>query len=207
MMDFEQAKKVLQLTETRIKKFGSIDTSTSDEIHKAIFRFQPFQRLVIAHHAQEALTRLREQTVPLANSLEQLIATAINLNHAEFRNLPILVMCLGRRSLRHRRVYSEQPPATKRGGWPSTSPSCRSCCTWTNRADHSALSLSMPDNPPPADDDDIIRPPGATLPRTQHRRTFTRSLPTGWPRHATGPFCVEYVVPRGRKPAAEIFIP
>jgi hypothetical protein len=71
-MDFEQAKKVLQLTETRIKKFGSIDTSTSDEIHKAIFRFQPFQRLVIAYHAQEALTRLREQTAPLENSLEQL---------------------------------------------------------------------------------------------------------------------------------------
>jgi hypothetical protein len=85
-MDFEQAKKVLQLTETRIKKFGSIDTSTSDEIHKAIFRFQPFQRLVIAYHAQEALTRLREQTAPLENSLEQLIATAIKLNHAEFRD-------------------------------------------------------------------------------------------------------------------------
>ena len=45
MMDFEQAKKVLQLTESRIKKFGSIDTSTSDEIQRAIFRFQPFQRL------------------------------------------------------------------------------------------------------------------------------------------------------------------
>jgi hypothetical protein len=74
-MDFEQAKKVLQLTETRIKKFGSIDTWTSDEIHKAIFRFQPFQRLVIAYHAQEALTRLREQTAPLENLLEQLIAT------------------------------------------------------------------------------------------------------------------------------------
>jgi hypothetical protein len=57
--------------------------STSREIHEAIFKFQPFQRLVIAHHAQEALTHLREQT--LANSLEQLIATAINLNHAEFR--------------------------------------------------------------------------------------------------------------------------
>jgi hypothetical protein len=85
MMDFEQAKKVLQLTETRIKEFGSMDTSTSDEIQKAIFRFQPFQRLVIAHHAQEALTRLRGQTVPLSNVLEQLIATAINLNHAEFR--------------------------------------------------------------------------------------------------------------------------
>ena len=84
-MDFEQAKKVLQPTETRIKEFDSIDTVTRDEIQKAIFRFQPFQRLVIAHHAQEALTRLREQTVPLANSLEQLIATAINLNHAEFR--------------------------------------------------------------------------------------------------------------------------
>jgi hypothetical protein len=86
MMDFEQAKKVLQLTETRIKTFGSIDTSTSDEIHKAIFRFQPFQRLVIAYHAQEALTRLREQTAPLENWLEQLIATAIRLNHAEFRD-------------------------------------------------------------------------------------------------------------------------
>jgi hypothetical protein len=84
-MHFEQAKKVLQLTETRIKKFGSIDTSTSHEIHEAIFRFQPFQRLVIAYHAQEALTHLREQTAPLESSLEQLIATAINLNHAEFR--------------------------------------------------------------------------------------------------------------------------
>jgi hypothetical protein len=84
-MDFEQAKKVLQLTETRIKEFGSIDTSTSDESQKAFFRFQPFQRLVVAHRAQKALTRLREQTVPLANSLEQLVATAINLNHAEFR--------------------------------------------------------------------------------------------------------------------------
>ena len=52
MMDFEQAKKVLQLTESRIKKFGAIDTSTSDEIQRAIFRFQPFQRLVIAHHAK-----------------------------------------------------------------------------------------------------------------------------------------------------------
>ena len=47
-MDFEQAKKVLQLTDTRIRKFGSIDISTSREIHEAIFRFQPFQRLVIA---------------------------------------------------------------------------------------------------------------------------------------------------------------
>ena len=84
-MDFEQAKKVLQLTDVRIRKFGSIDTSTSREIHEAIFKFQPFQRLAIAYHAQEALTHLREQTVPLANSLEQLIATAINLNHAEFR--------------------------------------------------------------------------------------------------------------------------
>jgi hypothetical protein len=61
MMDFEQAKNVLQVTEAKIKKFGSFDTSTSDEIQRAIFRFQPFQRLVIAHHAQEALTRLREQ--------------------------------------------------------------------------------------------------------------------------------------------------
>ena len=84
-MDFEQAEKVLQLTDTRIRKFGSIDISTSREIHEAIFRFQPFQRLAIAHHAQQALTHLREQTVPLANSLEQLIATAIHLNHAEFR--------------------------------------------------------------------------------------------------------------------------
>ena len=57
----------------------------SRDIHDAIFKLQPFQRLVIAYHAQEALTHLREQTVPLANSLEQLIATAINLNHAEFR--------------------------------------------------------------------------------------------------------------------------
>ncbi len=86
MMDFEQAKKVLQVTEAKIKKFGSFDISTSDEIQKAIFRFQPFQRLVIAHYAQEALTRLREQTAPLENSLEQLIATAIKLNHAEFRD-------------------------------------------------------------------------------------------------------------------------
>jgi hypothetical protein len=85
MMDFEQAKKVLQLTDAKIKKFGSVDISTSDEIKTAIFRFQPFQRLVIAHHAQEALTRLKEQIVPLENSLEQLIATAIKLNHAEFR--------------------------------------------------------------------------------------------------------------------------
>ncbi len=46
---------------------------------------QAFERLVIAHQAQVALTHLREQTVPLANSLEQLIAWAINLNHAEFR--------------------------------------------------------------------------------------------------------------------------
>jgi len=84
-MDFEQAKKILQLTEAKIKQFGSINTSMSHEIHEAIFKLQPFQRLVIAHHAQEALSRLREQTVPLANSLEQLIATAINLNHAEFR--------------------------------------------------------------------------------------------------------------------------
>ena len=85
-MHFEQAKKVLQLTDARIGKFGSIDTSTSHEIHEAIFRFQPFQRLVIAYHAQEALTHLREQTAPLENSLEQLIATAIKLNHAEFRD-------------------------------------------------------------------------------------------------------------------------
>jgi hypothetical protein len=84
-MDFEQAKKILQLTDTRIRKFGSVDISTSREIHEAIFRFQPFQRLVIAHHAQEVLTHLREQTVPVANSLERIIATAINLSHAEFR--------------------------------------------------------------------------------------------------------------------------
>ena len=84
-MDFEQAKKVLQLTDARIKKVGSVDPSMSREIHEAIFKFQPFQRLVIAYHAQETFTHLREQTVPLANSLEQLIATAIKLNHAEFR--------------------------------------------------------------------------------------------------------------------------
>jgi hypothetical protein len=41
---------------------------------------------VIAYHAQEALTRLREQTAPLENLLEQLTATAIKLNHAEFRD-------------------------------------------------------------------------------------------------------------------------
>jgi hypothetical protein len=46
-MHFEQAKKVLQLTDTRIRKFGSIDISTSREIHEAIFRFQAFQRLVM----------------------------------------------------------------------------------------------------------------------------------------------------------------
>jgi hypothetical protein len=84
-MDFEQAKKVLQLTDARIRKFGSVDALTSCEIHDGLFKFQAFQRLVIARHAQEALTHLREKTVPLANSLEQLIATAINLNHAEFR--------------------------------------------------------------------------------------------------------------------------
>ena len=81
MMDFEQAKKVLQLTDARIRKVGSVDRSMSYEIHKAIFKFQPFERLVIA---QEVLTRLKEQTGPIANSLEQLIATAINLNYAEF---------------------------------------------------------------------------------------------------------------------------
>jgi hypothetical protein len=84
-MDFERAKKVLQLTEAKINKFGSIDTLTSEEIHKAIFAFQPFQRLVIAHHAQRTLNRLKKQTAPLEHSLEQLIATAIELNHAEFR--------------------------------------------------------------------------------------------------------------------------
>ena len=83
-MDFEQAKKVLQLTDARIKKFGSVNTSASHEIHKAIFKFEPFQRLVIAHYSQEALTHLKEQTVPVVNSLEQLLATAINLNYAEF---------------------------------------------------------------------------------------------------------------------------
>ena len=84
MMDFEQAKKVLQLTDAKIRKFGSVDSSMSNEIHKAIFKFQPFQRPVIAHHSQEALSHLKEQIIPIANSLEQLIATAINLNHAEF---------------------------------------------------------------------------------------------------------------------------
>ena len=56
MMDFEQAEKVLQLTDARIRKFGSVDISTSYEIHKAIFKFQSFQRLVIAHYSQEVLT-------------------------------------------------------------------------------------------------------------------------------------------------------
>jgi hypothetical protein len=43
-----------------------------------------FAIVVIAHHSQVALTHLKEQTIPIANSLEQLIATAINLNYAEF---------------------------------------------------------------------------------------------------------------------------
>jgi hypothetical protein len=41
IMDFEQAKKVLQVTDARIRKFGSIDTSTSREIREAIFKLQP----------------------------------------------------------------------------------------------------------------------------------------------------------------------
>jgi hypothetical protein len=53
-----------------------VNTSASYEIHKAIFKFEPFQRLVIAHYSQEAPTHLKEQTVPVVNSLEQLIATA-----------------------------------------------------------------------------------------------------------------------------------
>ena len=57
-MDFQQAKKVLQVTEARIKKFGA-STHRQYELHDAIFNFQPFQRLVIAYHAQEALTHLR----------------------------------------------------------------------------------------------------------------------------------------------------
>jgi hypothetical protein len=36
-MHFEQAKKILQLTDARIKKFGSIGISTNREIHEAIF--------------------------------------------------------------------------------------------------------------------------------------------------------------------------
>ena len=91
-MEFEQAEKVLQLTDAKIRAFGSVDTSTSHEIHKAIFKFPAFQRLVIAHRAQEALTHLKEQTLPLTNSLEQLIAKAINLNHAEFREFAHLQM-------------------------------------------------------------------------------------------------------------------
>ena len=83
-MDFEQVKKVLEVTDVRIRGFGSIDSLTSYKINEAIFKFQPFQRLVIAHHSQVALTHLKEQTIPIANSLEQLIATAINLNYAEF---------------------------------------------------------------------------------------------------------------------------
>jgi hypothetical protein len=83
-LDFEKAREVVQLTDAKIRQFGYIDTATSHAIQKAIFKFQPFQRLVIAHQALEALTHLKEQTSPIANSLEQLIATAINLNHAEF---------------------------------------------------------------------------------------------------------------------------
>jgi hypothetical protein len=84
-MDFEQAKNVLRLTENRIKRFGSLDTSIGSELQSAIFKMPPLQRLAIAHHAQEALTRLREQTAPLEEILQQLIATPIKLNHAEFR--------------------------------------------------------------------------------------------------------------------------
>ena len=80
-MHFEQAKKVLQLTDARIRKFGSTDTSTSHEIHEAIFFFFFF----FFFFKKKKKKKLREQTVPLANSLEQLIATAISLNHAEFR--------------------------------------------------------------------------------------------------------------------------
>lgn len=83
-MDFEQVKEALQVSDARIRRFGSINTLTSYKINEAIFKFQPFQRLVIAHHSQEALTHLKEQTTPIANSLEQIIATAIKLNYAEF---------------------------------------------------------------------------------------------------------------------------
>jgi len=83
-IEFEQVKEVLQVTDARIRRLGTIDTSMSYKINEAIFKFQPFQRLVIAHHSQEALSHLKKLTIPIANSLEQLIATAINLNYAEF---------------------------------------------------------------------------------------------------------------------------
>ena len=41
-MDFEQAKKVLQLTDARIRKFGSIDPSTSHEFHEPFLDFSRF---------------------------------------------------------------------------------------------------------------------------------------------------------------------
>jgi hypothetical protein len=84
IVDFEEAKAVLQLTDAKIQQFGYADAATDHAIQRAIYKYQPFQRLVIAHHAQEALAHLKEQTDPIANSLEQLIATAIRLNHAEF---------------------------------------------------------------------------------------------------------------------------
>ena len=85
-MNFEQAKKVLlQLTDARIRKFGSIDASTSHEIHDAIFKFQPFQRPVIAYHPPRSSYPSERTNGPASHFLEQLIATAINLYHAEFR--------------------------------------------------------------------------------------------------------------------------
>ena len=42
MMHFEQAKRVLQLTESRIKKFGAVDTSTSDEFKRPFLDFNRF---------------------------------------------------------------------------------------------------------------------------------------------------------------------
>ena len=41
-MDFEQAEKVLQLTDTRIRKFGSIDISTSRAITRPFSDFSRF---------------------------------------------------------------------------------------------------------------------------------------------------------------------
>ena len=57
MTDFEQAKQVLQLTDARIRKVGSVDRSMSYEIHKASSKFQPFERLVIAHRSANPTER------------------------------------------------------------------------------------------------------------------------------------------------------
>jgi hypothetical protein len=53
MMDFEQAKKVLQLTDARIRKFGSVDAYGNQSQSRRVSRICPSQ------HGQ---TNLRAQT-------------------------------------------------------------------------------------------------------------------------------------------------